>query len=71
MYYCLKFMISIGFTVVLYIGYLTYKSYKFRSLSYTMTKDLGFMESVWWVFSELLTKGLVYRGFKVCVLTLQ
>lgn len=29
----------------------------------TMNKD--FMESVWWVFSELYKKGLVYRGFKV------
>lgn len=24
-----------------------------------------FMESVWWVFSQLYQKGLVYRGFKV------
>jgi isoleucyl-tRNA synthetase len=24
-----------------------------------------FMESVWWVFSQLFNKGLVYRGFKV------
>ena len=24
-----------------------------------------FMESVWWVFSELFKKGFVYRGFKV------
>lgn len=24
-----------------------------------------FMESVWWVFSELFRKGLVYRGVKV------
>jgi isoleucyl-tRNA synthetase len=24
-----------------------------------------FMESVWWVFSELHKKGMVYRGFKV------
>lgn len=23
------------------------------------------MESVWWVFSELWNKGLVYRGVKV------
>jgi len=23
------------------------------------------MESVWWVFSELFKKGLVYSGFKV------
>jgi isoleucyl-tRNA synthetase len=23
------------------------------------------MESVWWVFSELFNKGLVYRGFRV------
>ncbi len=29
------------------------------------TMDLPFMESVWWVFSELHKKGLVYRGFKV------
>ena len=27
--------------------------------------DLSFMESVWWVFSELHKKGLVYRGYKV------
>jgi isoleucyl-tRNA synthetase len=25
----------------------------------------SFMESVWWVFKELHSKGLVYRGFKV------
>lgn len=24
-----------------------------------------FMESVWWVFSELFKKNLVYRGFRV------
>lgn len=24
-----------------------------------------FMESVWWVFSQLHEKGLVYRGYKV------
>ncbi|XP_021721725.1 isoleucine--tRNA ligase, cytoplasmic-like [Chenopodium quinoa] len=29
------------------------------------TMDLGFMESIWWVFSQLHQKGLVYRGFKV------
>ncbi|XP_024982543.1 isoleucine--tRNA ligase, cytoplasmic [Cynara cardunculus var. scolymus] len=29
------------------------------------TMDLNFMESVWWVFSQLHKKGLVYRGFKV------
>ncbi len=29
-----------------------------------MTKDLSFMESVWWVFSELYKKGLVYEGYK-------
>ncbi|XP_059654270.1 isoleucine--tRNA ligase, cytoplasmic-like [Cornus florida] len=29
------------------------------------TMDLKFMESVWWVFSQLFEKGLVYRGFKV------
>jgi isoleucyl-tRNA synthetase len=28
------------------------------------TLDPSFMESVWWVFSELHRKGLVYRGFK-------
>lgn len=29
------------------------------------TLDPTFMESVWWVFSELYKKGYVYRGFKV------
>jgi isoleucyl-tRNA synthetase len=29
------------------------------------TMDLSFMESVWWVFSELYKQGLVYEGFKV------
>ena len=29
------------------------------------TMDLNFMESVWWVFSELYKKGLVYKGAKV------
>lgn len=29
------------------------------------TLDPQFMESVWWVFSQLHQKGLVYRGFKV------
>ena len=29
------------------------------------TMDLSFMESVWWVFSEVWNKGLVYEGFKV------
>ena len=29
------------------------------------TLDLTFMETVWWVFGQLHTKGLVYRGFKV------
>ncbi|KAL6715172.1 isoleucine--tRNA ligase [Lecanora helva] len=29
------------------------------------TMDPTFMESVWWVFSELYKKGLVYRGYKV------
>ncbi|KAG2485316.1 hypothetical protein HYH03_015989 [Edaphochlamys debaryana] len=29
------------------------------------TLDPSFMESVWWVFSQLYAKGLVYRGFKV------
>jgi isoleucyl-tRNA synthetase len=28
------------------------------------TLDPSFMESVWWVFSQLHQKGLVYRGFK-------
>ena len=28
------------------------------------TMDLGFMESVWWVFKELWNKGLVYEGYK-------
>ena len=29
------------------------------------TMDLSFMESVWWVFSQLYQKGLVYEGYKV------
>lgn len=29
------------------------------------TMDLSFMESVWWVFSQLYQKGFVYEGFKV------
>ncbi|CAI5480895.1 unnamed protein product [Closterium sp. Yama58-4] len=29
------------------------------------TLDAGYMESCWWVFSQLYAKGLVYRGFKV------
>lgn len=28
------------------------------------TMDLGFMESVWWVFKELWDKGLVYEGYR-------
>lgn len=29
------------------------------------TMDTSFMESVWWAFSQLYAKGLVYEGFKV------
>lgn len=29
------------------------------------TMDRTYMESVWWVFSQLFAKGLVYEGFKV------
>ena len=29
------------------------------------TLNLGYMESVWWVFSEMFDKGLVYRGLRV------
>ncbi len=29
------------------------------------TMDPSFMESVWWAFSQLYAKGLVYEGFKV------
>ena len=29
------------------------------------TKDVNFMESVWWGFSELHKKGLAYRGYNV------
>ncbi len=32
------------------------------------TMDLSFMETVWWVFAQLFEKGLVYKGFKVCIL---
>ncbi|KAL7176880.1 hypothetical protein ACSBR2_030254 [Camellia fascicularis] len=31
------------------------------------TMDLKFMETVWWVFYQLVEKGLVYRSFKVCL----
>lgn len=34
-------------------------------LSSPLSMDVNFMESVWWVFSELHAKGLVYRGYKV------
>lgn len=30
------------------------------------TMDLSFMESVWWVISELYKKDLIYEGYKVC-----
>lgn len=33
------------------------------------TLDPSFMESVWWVFKKLYKKGLVYRGFKVRILS--
>lgn len=29
------------------------------------TMDPEFMESIWWAFSELYKKGMVYRGYKV------
>lgn len=29
------------------------------------TMDMPFMESVWWVFSQLYEKGLIYEGYKV------
>lgn len=29
------------------------------------TMDKNFMESVWWGFSELYKKGLIYRGYKI------
>ena len=29
------------------------------------TMDVSFMESVWWVFSQLFSKDLVYQGYKV------
>ena len=29
------------------------------------TMDIDFMESVWWVFKELWTKGLIYKDYKV------
>ena len=27
--------------------------------------DTSFMESVWWVFSELFKKDMIYKGVKV------
>jgi len=32
---------------------------------YYKTMDTTYMESVWWCFSELFKKGLVYKGFKI------
>lgn len=32
---------------------------------FDQTMNPSFMESVWWVFSELFKKGLVYRGYRV------
>jgi len=29
------------------------------------TMDPGFMESIWWVFSEVYRKNLIYQGFRV------
>ncbi len=29
------------------------------------TMDPKFMESIWWAFSELYNKGMIYRGYKV------
>jgi isoleucyl-tRNA synthetase len=34
------------------------------------TMDLNFMESVWWVFSQLYAKDLVYKGFKVFLISI-
>jgi isoleucyl-tRNA synthetase len=28
------------------------------------TMDLGFMETIWWVFKEIYDKGLVYEGYR-------
>ena len=30
-----------------------------------MTKDVNFMETVWWIFSEMYKKGLIYEGCQV------
>lgn len=29
------------------------------------TMDLGFMESIWWVFKSLYDKGLIYKGYNI------
>lgn len=29
------------------------------------TMDLGYMESVWWVFKQVYERGLIYEGYKV------
>lgn len=31
------------------------------------TMDLNYMETLWWVFGQLYAKGLVYKGYKVCL----
>jgi isoleucyl-tRNA synthetase len=29
------------------------------------TKDVKYMETIWWIFNELNKKGLIYRGWKI------
>src|SRR5271157_5676448 len=29
------------------------------------TMDPAFMESIWWVFNQIWSKGLIYQGFRV------
>lgn len=46
----------------------------FHKENYILTSDFKndyktlypwYMESIWWIFSQLYQKGMVYRGFKV------
>lgn len=37
----------------------------FDKMNEYKTMDLNYMESVWWIWKQLWTKGLVYKGYKI------
>lgn len=52
--------------IIIYIVYALIKLFAFSDFKNDYkTLYPWFMESVWWVFSELWNKGMVYRGVKV------